>query len=168
MKEGRMVTKRVILGGTVLAGFAYLLGMTRAHHAVAGTFPVMHTDAEWRTLLSPAAYDVLREQGTEAPFSSPLDMETRPGTYTCAGCNQAAYSSATKYDSGTGWPSFWAPLKGAVDSSTDTSFGMDRTEVHCSRCGGHLGHVFADGPPPTGKRYCMNGVALSFHPTVTG
>jgi peptide-methionine (R)-S-oxide reductase len=168
MKEGPMVTKRVILGGTMLAGFAYLLGMPKVRHASAGTFPVMHTDAEWRTLLSPAAYDVLRDQGTEPPFSSPLDMETRAGLYACAGCSQTAYSSVTKFDSGTGWPSFWAPVTGAVETSDDQSFGMDRTEVHCSRCGGHLGHVFADGPPPTGKRYCMNGVALSFHPTATG
>ena len=160
-----MVTKRVILGGTMLAGFAYLLGMPKVRFARAETFPLMLTDAEWHSKLSPAAYDVLREHGTEAPFSSPLDHETRPGLYACAGCDQNAYSSTTKYDSGTGWPSFWAPLKGAVVTSDDNSFGMARTEVHCSRCGGHLGHVFADGPPPTGQRYCMNGVALSFHPT---
>ncbi len=146
-----MVTKRVILGGTMLAGF-----------------PVMHTDAEWQKLLSPAAYDVLRDQGTEAPFSSPLDTETRAGLYACAGCALPLYASATKFDSGTGWPSFWQPLKGAVETSDDSSLGMDRTEVHCSRCGGHLGHVFPDGPQPTGLRYCMNGVALSFHPTATG
>ena len=163
-----MVTKRFILGGTVLAGFAYLLGMPKVRHAKAETFPVMHTDSEWHARLSPAAYDVLRDQGTEPPFSSPLDQETRPGLYACAGCALPAYASATKYDSGTGWPSFWSPLKGAVATSSDSSFGMGRTEVHCSRCGGHLGHVFADGPPPTGQRYCMNGVALSFHPTATG
>jgi peptide-methionine (R)-S-oxide reductase len=168
MKDRRMVTKRVILGGTVLAGFAYLLGMPKVRHARAETFPVMHTDAEWHAALSPDAYEVLRDQGTEAPFTSPLDHETRPGLYACAGCAQPAYSSATKYDSGTGWPSFWAPLEGAVVTANDPSFGMDRTEVHCSRCGGHLGHVFADGPPPTGQRYCMNGVALAFHPTATG
>ncbi|WP_419758645.1 peptide-methionine (R)-S-oxide reductase MsrB [Acidisoma sp.] len=142
--------------------------MPKVRHARAETFPVMHSDAEWRAALSPDAYEVLRDQGTEAPFSSPLDMETRPGLYACAGCAQTAYSSTTKYDSGTGWPSFWAPLTGAVVTASDTSFGMGRTEVHCSRCGGHLGHVFADGPPPTGQRYCMNGVALSFHPTATG
>ena len=165
-----MVTKRVILGGTMLAGFAYLLGMPKVRHAQAGaeTFPVVHSDADWQKMLSPAAYGVLRQQGTEAPFSSPLDMETHPGTYACAGCAQQAYSSKTKYDSHTGWPSFWEPVKGAVVTSNDTSFGMDRTEVHCSNCGSHLGHVFPDGPQPTGLRYCMNGVALSFHPTVTG
>jgi peptide-methionine (R)-S-oxide reductase len=163
-----MVTKRVILGGTMLAGLAYLVGMPKVRHARAGTFPVMHTDAEWQKRLSPAAYDVLRDQGTEAPFSSVLDRETRPGRYACAGCALPAYSSATKYDSGTGWPSFWAPIKGAVVTADDSSFGMDRTEVHCSRCGGHLGHVFPDGPPPTGQRYCMNGVALSFHPAAIG
>jgi peptide-methionine (R)-S-oxide reductase len=168
MTERQMVTKRVILSGTMLAGFAFLLGMPKVRRARAETFPVMHTDAEWQARLSPAAYDVLRDEGTEAPFSSPLDREAQAGLYACAGCAQAAYSSATKYDSGTGWPSFWAPIKGAVATAADSSFGMGRTEVHCSRCGGHLGHVFADGPPPTGQRYCMNGVALTFHPTANG
>ncbi len=163
-----MVTKRAILGAGMLACFAYLLGSPRRRAASAATFPVMHTDAEWRALLSPDAYDVLRDQGTEAPFSSPLDHETRAGVYACAGCALPLFSSATKYDSGTGWPSFWAPLKDAVATEDDPSFAMDRTEVHCSRCGGHLGHVFTDGPQPTGLRYCMNGVALSFHPTATG
>jgi peptide-methionine (R)-S-oxide reductase len=125
---------------------------------------VRYTDAEWRARLSPEAYDVLRHAGTEAPFSSPLDMEKRRGTYACAGCDLALFSSKTKYDSGSGWPSFWAPLPGAVDLQSDASFGMQRTEVHCSRCDGHLGHVFDDGPPPTGKRYCMDGVALTFKP----
>jgi peptide-methionine (R)-S-oxide reductase len=163
-----MVTKRVILGGTILAGLAYLVGVPKVRHARAETFPVMHTDAEWQKLLSPAAYTVLRDQGTEAPFSSALDHETRSGTYACAGCALPAYSSATKYDSGTGWPSFWASIKGAVLTADDSSFGIDRTEVHCSRCGSHLGHVFPDGPRPSGLRYCMNGVALSFHSTAIG
>jgi peptide-methionine (R)-S-oxide reductase len=159
-----VITKRAVLGGsTMLAGFAFLLGIPKVQHARAETFAITHTDAEWRSMLSPAAYDVLRQQGTEAPFSSPLDHETRTGLYACAGCDLTVYSSATKYDSGTGWPSFWAPLKDAVLTSSDNSFGMDRTEVHCRRCGSHLGHVFPDGPQPTGLRYCMNGVALAFH-----
>jgi peptide-methionine (R)-S-oxide reductase len=164
-----VITKRAVLGGgTMLAGFAFLLGLPKVRHARAETFAVTRTDAEWRALLSPAAYEVLRQQGTEIPFSSPLDHETRAGLYACAGCQQTAYSSTTKYDSGTGWPSFWAPIKGAVETSNDTSFGMDRTEVHCTRCGGHLGHVFPDGPQPTGLRYCMNGVALAFRPSANG
>jgi peptide-methionine (R)-S-oxide reductase len=125
---------------------------------------VVRTDAQWRARLSPEAYDVLRHEGTEMPFSSPLDHEKRAGTYFCAGCALALYSSKTKYDSGTGWPSFWAPLPNAVETKNDNSLDMDRTEVHCRRCAGHLGHVFDDGPPPTGKRYCMDGVALSFKP----
>ena len=125
-------------------------------------YEVTHTDAEWRKLLSPAAYDVLRHQGTEYPFSSPLDLNFRKGTYACAGCELDLFSSETKYDSHTGWPSFWRPLTNAVLTAADHSFGEERTEVHCRRCGGHLGHVFADGPKPTGLRYCMNGVALSF------
>lgn len=127
-------------------------------------YAVEHTDAEWRRLLSPEAYAVLREGGTEAPFSSPLLHEHRSGTFDCAGCALPLYSSATKYDSGTGWPSFWDHLPQAVARSVDHSFGMTRTEVHCSRCGGHLGHLFHDGPRPTGLRYCMNGVALAFTP----
>src|SRR5207342_1390997 len=110
--------------------------------------------------LTPAQYSVLRLQGTERPFSSPLDFEERPGTYACAGCDLPLFSSTTKYDSRTGWPSFWQPLADAVGTSEDTFLAMKRTEVHCRRCGGHLGHVFNDGPPPTGLRYCMNGVAL--------
>ncbi|MBV1704139.1 MAG: peptide-methionine (R)-S-oxide reductase MsrB, partial [Hyphomicrobiales bacterium] len=130
----------------------------------AGVFEVTHTDGEWRKLLSPAQFDVLRRAGTEPPFSSPLDHETKSGLYACAGCALDLYSSKTKYDSGTGWPSFWAPLKDAVATSSDTSLLMQRTEVHCRRCGGHLGHVFNDGPQPTGLRYCMNGLALTFRP----
>ena len=130
----------------------------------AANLEVTHTDDEWRKLLSPEAYYVLRHEGTEMAFSSPLDEEKRAGTYSCAGCDLALYSSKTKFDSGTGWPSFWAPLDGAVGETRDTSLGMARTAVNCSRCGGHLGHVFDDGPKPTGLRYCMNGVVLMFKP----
>jgi len=127
-------------------------------------FTVTHTDAEWRKLLTPEQYDVLRQQGTEAPESSALDHQFGKGRYDCAGCDLALFSSDTKFDSGTGWPSFWKPLDGAVNTTSDDSLMMERTEVHCSRCGGHLGHVFNDGPKPTGLRYCMNGVALKFIP----
>ena len=162
-----MAKRRELLGMTVLAG-AGLISLWPRHRTASAAqspaFPVTHTDAEWRSLLSPAAYDVLRQQGTEIPFSSKLDLETRAGMYACAGCNLPLFSSATKYDSHTGWPSFWQPLPKVVAETDDTSFGMDRTEVHCVRCGGHLGHVFPDGPRPTGLRYCMNGVALTFEP----
>lgn len=125
-------------------------------------FPVAKTDAEWRNVLTPAQYRVLREEGTERAGSSPLDKEKREGTFHCAGCDQALFSSGTKYDSGTGWPSFYAPLPGAIGTKPDRGLFGTRTEVHCSNCGGHLGHVFDDGPVPTGKRYCMNGVAMKF------
>jgi len=128
----------------------------------ASAFEVTLTEADWRKRLGPAQFAVLRKHGTERPGSSPLDKEYRPGTYHCAGCELALFSSDTKFDSGTGWPSFWAPLAKAVGTTTDRSFWMARTEVHCARCGGHLGHVFDDGPKPTGLRYCMNGVALIF------
>jgi peptide-methionine (R)-S-oxide reductase len=122
------------------------------------------TDEEWRKRLSPEAYEVLRRHGTEVAGSSPLEAESRKGTYHCAGCDLALFSSATKYHSGTGWPSFWSPLPRAIETANDNELAEARTEVHCSRCGGHLGHVFDDGPPPTGLRYCMNGVALTFVP----
>lgn len=125
-------------------------------------FTVVHTDAEWRKRLDPAAYQVLRHAGTEPPFTSPLLHEEQSGTFNCAGCALPLFASKTKFDSGTGWPSFWTSLPHAVATSADDGFGMTRTEVHCSRCGGHLGHVFPDGPRPTGLRYCMNGAALKF------
>jgi peptide-methionine (R)-S-oxide reductase len=130
----------------------------------AGSFEVTRTDEEWRALLSPDEYAVLRQSATERPFTSPLLDEHRAGTFACAGCDLPLFSSTTKYDSGTGWPSFWEPLPNAVGEEDDRSWGMVRTSVHCARCGGHLGHVFNDGPPPTGLRYCMNGVSLTFVP----
>ena len=126
--------------------------------------PVSRTDTEWKERLSPAAYQVLRHHGTERPGSSPLDSEKRPGTFRCAGCGEPLFDADAKFESGTGWPSFTEPLAGAVGTTTDDSHFMVRTEVHCQRCGGHLGHVFPDGPAPTGQRYCMNGVALEFEP----
>ena len=137
------------------------LGLASAAKA-AENFEVTHTDAEWKKLLSPNQFAVLRLAATERPFTSPLDHEKREGTFACAGCDLPLFSSKTKFDSGTGWPSFWAPLENAVGTTDDRTFGMVRTAVHCHRCGGHLGHVFKDGPPPTGLRYCMNGVAMTF------
>ncbi|MCL4847189.1 MAG: peptide-methionine (R)-S-oxide reductase MsrB [Acidobacteria bacterium] len=127
-------------------------------------FDIDKPDAQWQAELTPEQYHVLRRHGTERPRSSPLDKESRAGRYSCAGCGQLLFSSATKFDSGTGWPSFWAPVDRAVGTSTDRRLFMTRVEVHCQRCGGHLGHVFEDGPAPTGLRYCMNGVAMRFEP----
>ena len=133
----------------------------RGEHRI---FAVALSEEEWRQKLSPAQYEVLRRHGTERAGSSPLDKEYGTGIYHCAGCGQPLFASAAKFNSGTGWPSFWAPLDEAVETDTDRTFFMVRTEVHCARCGGHLGHVFDDGPAPTGQRYCMNGVSLDFHP----
>ena len=135
-----------------------------APQAAASAFEVTHTEQEWRKLLTPAQFAVLRESSTERAFTSPLNDEHRSGRFSCAGCQLALFSSAKKFDSGTGWPSFWAPFDHAVIASTDRTFGMLRSSVSCRRCGGHLGHVFDDGPKPTGLRYCMNGAAMTFAP----
>ena len=153
-----MATRRVFL----LTGLAAGLFPWRSLRAE--SFEVSFSDAQWRTKLSAAQYDVLRHEGTERPYTSPLNDEHRTGTFACAGCELPLFSSSTKFDSHTGWPSFWAPLKDAVVERNDNSYGMARTEVHCRRCGGHLGHVFDDGPKPTGLRYCMYGVAMTFTP----
>jgi peptide-methionine (R)-S-oxide reductase len=169
MEPEPMTTDRrslLTLAGLGAAGVA--LWGCRAAPAAAATekFPVQMPDAAWKAKLGPAAYDVLRHEGTERPFSSPLNAEHRAGIFACRGCGQRAFSSKTKFESGTGWPSFWAALPRAVASRVDGSMMMERTEIHCTRCGGHLGHVFDDGPKPTGKRYCMNGVAMTFSPGV--
>ena len=129
-----------------------------------GDFPVAKTEAEWREILSPEAFRVLRQHGTERPGTSRLNAEKRAGIFACAGCGTPLFDATTKYESGTGWPSFYRPLRGAIGTSTDRLLGYARTEVHCAQCGGHLGHVFDDGPAPTGKRYCMNGDAMAFRP----
>jgi peptide-methionine (R)-S-oxide reductase len=138
--------------------------MCDAPRAAEGTFEVTKTEAEWRETLNEFEYAVLREEATERPWTSPLLDEHRAGTFACRGCDLPLFDAATKYDSGTGWPSFYQPLDNAIGESTDHLLGYARTEVHCRRCGGHMGHVFPDGPPPTGLRYCINGVSLKFVP----
>jgi peptide-methionine (R)-S-oxide reductase len=160
-----MITRRALIAGGVGAAAAVSAAWRTAAARAPVEFEVTHSDAEWRKLLTPDQYAVLRHEATERPFSSPLDHESRRGTFACAGCNLDVFSSTTKFDSGTGWPSFWAPLEKAVGVTTDMSLGMVRKAVHCRRCGGHLGHVFDDGPKPTGLRYCINGVALTFKPS---
>ncbi len=163
-----MISRRTALFG-LAATSASALAMHLFGNAWAGssgeTFEISKTPDEWRQILTKEQYYILREHGTERPFSSPLEHEKRAGTFNCAGCDLALFSSETKFDSGTGWPSFSKPLDNAIGTSEDRSYiFMVRTEVHCRRCGGHLGHVFNDGPAPTGLRYCMNGDAMTFHP----
>lgn len=159
-----MITRRAALRAGALLGFGALIGCGEAPAQTRRNFPFRLTDAQWRQRLSADAYRVLRGHATERPGSSPLDRERRRGTFHCAGCDHRLFSSTTKFDSGTGWPSFWQALPRAVGTSEDRMLGMVRTEVHCANCGGHLGHVFNDGPRPTGLRYCMNGVAMRFRP----
>jgi peptide-methionine (R)-S-oxide reductase len=159
-----MIGRRILLTATAAAAAAIAaMRWWRGGDVAAGTvFEIQKSEAEWRRLLTPAQYDILRGHGTERPGSSPLNGEKRRGIYACAGCGLPLFASETKYDSRTGWPSFYAPLPDAVGTAVDRAFFMTRTEVHCRRCGGHLGHVFPDGPPPTGRRYCINGLALTF------
>ena len=159
-----MLDRRLFLGSAGVAAASLLLFGRSGSAAPAMHFAVNHTPAEWKTMLGPQRFAILREASTERPFTSPLNKEHRRGTFICAGCARPLYDSATKFESGTGWPSFWKPLPGAVLTKSDRSLLMERTEVLCSRCGGHLGHVFNDGPKPTGLRYRMNGLALNFRP----
>ena len=154
--------RRQLLRLCALAPFA--LALPGRGVAAGGDFPFRLTDAEWRARLTPLQYAVLRQEETERAGTSPLDKERRAGLYHCAGCDQAAYASEHKYDSGTGWPSFWQALPGAIGTKEDNRLFATRTEVHCRNCGGHFGHVFEDGPPPTGMRHCLNGAALTFRP----
>jgi peptide-methionine (R)-S-oxide reductase len=159
-----MDRRHFIIGGAIAAGSAAMIGRTSAPARAEGNFEVTRTEAEWRAMLTEAEYAVMREESTERAGSSPLDKNYADGTYLCRGCDQPLYASETKYDSGTGWPSFWQAMDGAIGTKPDRSFFALRAECHCSRCGSHLGHIFDDGPAPTGKRHCLNGVSLKFRP----
>lgn len=166
-----MMTRRIVLVGGALAIAAAWFSRRGAPTspiaqaaAADGPYPVTHTEEDWRQRLTPDQFAVLRESGTERPFTSALNDEHRRGTFSCAGCANEVFSSTTKFDSHTGWPSFWASIEAGIGQTDDRSYGMVRSAIHCSRCGGHLGHVFSDGPKPTGLRYCMNGVAMTFKP----
>ena len=158
------IDRRIFLGlsgaGIVGGAIAFASGTP----ATAESFEVRRSDADWRRRLGPQRFAILRQEGTERAFTSPLLKEHRKGMFACAGCGLPLFSSAAKYDSGTGWPSFWKALPNAIGASRDTTLGMIRIEEHCRRCGGHLGHIFDDGPPPTGKRHCINGLSLTFRP----
>ena len=159
--------RRLFLGLTgsgIVAGAAALFGGGASSSAQAQPFEVRHSPADWKMRLGAARYNILREAGTERPFTSPLNKEKRKGIFACAGCALPLFSSAAKYDSGTGWPSFFQALPRAIATTTDRTLGMSRVEEHCRRCGGHLGHIFDDGPRPTGKRHCINGLSLTFRP----
>jgi peptide-methionine (R)-S-oxide reductase len=164
-----MTTRRMLLAGAaVVAVLAALRWSSADDEAAAGPFEIERSDDEWRRQLTSAQFNVLRRHSTEQPYSSALNNEKRNGTFACAGCDLPLFATATKFESHTGWPSFFQPLQNAVATSEDHAYFMARTEVHCRRCGGHLGHVFPDGPRPTGLRYCMNGVALKFVPAAAG
>jgi peptide-methionine (R)-S-oxide reductase len=163
-----MINRRLMLVGGAVAALAGTRWATSSRATAETSFEVEKSDAEWRKLLTPAQYEVLRREGTEPPYSSPLNSEHRAGMFVCAGCELPLFASETKFDSGTGWPSFYQPFADAVVTKADYSYFMRRTEVHCRRCGGHLGHVFDDGPKPTGLRYCMNGLSLKFIAAASG
>ncbi len=159
-----MPTRRQYLLGTTAAAFGGLMLWRQSGNTNSESFEIVRTDDDWRKILSEDEFAVLRKQATERPFTSPLDAEKRQGVYSCTGCKLDVYASETKFDSGTGWPSFYASLPHAIGTRVDRKLIIERTEVHCRRCGGHLGHIFDDGPEPTGKRHCLNGIALRFRP----